>query len=102
MTTHNTVELHYVTDDPAMLADLMSRADTLGSDELADYAIAQGMTPPGYEPGVRYAIFLAWPPGAEDGDGVLLWNTSKLGDDGEPADEDEDGDPWTSAHPGGA
>ncbi|ADD43286.1 hypothetical protein [Stackebrandtia nassauensis] len=98
MTTHHDIDAHYDTDDPVLLADLMARVDDLDSHQLADYAIGRGLTPPGYVPGHYYSIDLAWPPGADDGDGVLLWSTSRLGDDGVPADED-DAAVWDSAQP---
>lgn len=96
MTTYNTIDPHHVTDDPTLLADLMARVDDLGSHELAVYAIGRGLTPPGYDPAGCYSIELAWPPDSDDA--VLLWSTSRLGDDGVPAEEDEPG-VWESARP---
>lgn len=91
MTAHGAIEPHYVTGDPALLDDLTARVDDLDSHELAEYAISRGLTPPGYVPGHYYSIDLAWPPGAEDSDGVLLWSTSRLGSDEVIDDEGSDG-----------
>jgi hypothetical protein len=107
MTENDEVVLHHLTEDPELEARLRERFSELGSFGLAEYAYSLGLFPPGYEEGQRHSITLVFPPGAgQDEPGMLVWDTSQLGDDeGNPEipelDDESAEDPWADADPAG-
>ncbi|WP_147143806.1 hypothetical protein [Stackebrandtia albiflava] len=49
------------------------------------YLYSRGMYPPGYDFAIEYDVELYYPPGSDEG--VLAWNTSRFGVQGDQADE---------------
>jgi hypothetical protein len=101
----NEVEIHRVTDDPQQNRELLARYYELDTFTFAEYAHGLGLYPPGYEEGQRHSVSIYYPPDADpNSDGILIWDTSSVGEVSEIADdelEDDGPNPWDTAAPPG-
>lgn len=93
MTSGGEIDIHPVTNDPELMKTLIRHWQEADADQVTEqYAYSLGLYPPGYVKGEEYELSLLFPPGADEDGGLLIWNTSRVGDDGDCA-EDDDAEP---------